>query len=117
MVPPRTTMSWTGCCAPALPGGGTRGVSTAARGVAAAPGGAAAGGAGCAQPATRATRASDARVGASLRFVHDRIGQRADAGDLDLDDVAGHDGADARRRAGGDEVARLQRHDARGGLE
>ena len=47
-----------------------------------------------------------------LRLVGDRIGQLADARNPDGDRVARLQRADARRRAGRDDVARQQRHDA-----
>ena len=40
------------------------------------------------------------------------VGEQADAGDLDLYDVAVTERPDAGRGTGGDQIARLERHDA-----
>ena len=57
----------------------------------------------------RCSRWLNSIIGAS---VADGVGEHADAGDLDLHDVAVAERPDAGRRAGRDQIARLERHDA-----
>src|SRR5579863_9879486 len=61
---------------------------------------------------TAASAAGRAPQG-SVRGVHSRISQRADSGNHHFHHVAGLHGADPRRRARGNHVARQQRHDPR----